>query len=139
MPPLPEYRPKQLSLGPLEAEILNITWELGSATVKDVHDRILADPNRELAYTSVTTVLRRLTDKGWLACDKCGRAFYWRPLLTKQQANVIKAHEQLQRFLAVGNPDVIAAFADSLDDAASDQIQAIAQRISAARKAREEK
>jgi len=64
MTPLPNYRPKQLSLGPLEAEILNLIWELGSATV-DVHERILADPNRE-AYTSVTTVLRRLTEKvGW--------------------------------------------------------------------------
>ncbi len=137
MAPLPDYSPKQLSLGPLEAEILNITWDLGSATVKDVHDRILADPNRELAYTSVTTVLRRLTDKGWLTCDKKGRAFYWRLLVTKQQAQVIKAHEQLQRFLAVGNPDVIAAFADSLDEAASEQIQAIAERIQAAREARE--
>lgn len=139
MAPLPDYRPKQLSVGPLEAEILNIIWQLGSATVKDVHDRILADPNRELAYTSVTTVLRRLTEKGWLACDKKGRAFYWRPLLTKQQAEVIKAHEQLQRFLAVGNPDVIAAFADSLDQASSDKIQAIAKRIQAARQATEEK
>ena len=138
MAPLPEYRPKQLSLGPLEAEILNIVWELGSVTVKDVHDRILADPNRELAYTSVTTVLRRLTDKGWLACDKHGRAYYWQALLTKQQAQMIKAHEQLQQFLAVGNPDVIAAFADSLDESASEKIQAIAKRIQAAREAREE-
>lgn len=138
MAPLPEYRPKQLSVGPLEAEILNIVWELGSVTVKDVHDRILTDPNRELAYTSVTTVLRRLTEKGWLACDKKGRAFYWRTMLTKQQADVIRAHEQLQRFLAVGNPDVIAAFADSLDESDSDQIQAIANRIQAARQAREE-
>jgi predicted transcriptional regulator len=139
MAPLPDYRPKQLSVGPLEAEILNIVWELGSATVKDIHERILADPNRELAYTSVTTVLRRLTEKGWLACNKQERAFYWRPLVTKQQADVIKAHEQLQRFLAVGNPDVVAAFADSLDDAASEQIQAIAKRIQAARQGREEK
>lgn len=138
MPPLPDYRPKQLSLGPLEAEILNIVWDLNTATVKDVHDRILLDPNRELAYTSVTTVLRRLTDKGWLTCDKQGKAFYWRPLLTKQQAEVIQAHEQLQRFLAVGNPDVIAAFADSLDEASSNQIEAIAQRIQAARQARGE-
>ena len=139
MAPLPDYRPKQMSLGPLEAEILSIIWELSSVTVKDVHDRILADPNRELAYTSVTTVLRRLTEKGWLACDKHSRAFYWRPLLTKQQADIIKAHDQLQRFLAVGNPDVIAAFADSLDQSASDQIEAIAKRIQAAREARGEK
>jgi len=138
MTPLPDYRPKQLSLGPLEAEILNIVWELGSATVKDIHDRILSDPNRELAYTSVTTVLRRLTEKGWLACDKQERAFYWRPLVTKQQAQVIQAHEHLHRFLAVGNPDVVAAFADSLDCASLEQIQAIAHRIQAARQAREE-
>ena len=58
---------------------------------------------------------------------------------TKKQAEVIKAHDQLQRFLAVGNPDVIAAFADSLDQAASDQIEAIAKRIQAAREARGEK
>jgi len=138
MAPLPNYRPKQLSLGPLEAEILNIIWELGSVTVKDVHERILANPDRELAYTSVTTVLRRLTEKGWLACDKRGRTFSWRPLVSRQQAQVIKAHDQLHRFLAVGNPDVIAAFADSLDSASLDQLDAIAQRIQAARRAREE-
>ena len=139
MTPLPDYRPKQLSLGPLEAEILNLIWELGTATVKDIHDRILADPDRELAYTSVTTVLRRLTEKGWLACDKQGRAFHWRALVTQQQAQAIEAHEKLHRFLAVGNPDVVAAFADSLDAASLEQLNAIAQRIQAARQAREEK
>lgn len=137
MTSLPNYRPKQLSLGPLEAEILQIIWELGSATVKDVHDRILADPNRELAYTSVTTVLRRLTEKGWLTCDRRERAFYWRPMVTKQQAQALKAHEQLHQFLAVGNPDIVAAFADSLDSASVEQLKAIAQRIDAARRVRE--
>nr|WP_322744467.1 MULTISPECIES: hypothetical protein [unclassified Coleofasciculus] len=44
----------------------------------------------------------------------------------------------MQRFLAVGNPDVIAAFADSLDQASLEQIEAIAQRLKAIRKAREE-
>jgi predicted transcriptional regulator len=139
MAPLPDYQPKQMALGPLEAEILNIVWEIGSATVKDVHNRILSDPDRELAYTSVTTVLRRLTEKGWLACDQKQRAFYWRPLLTRQQAEIIRAHEQLKRFLAVGHPDVVAAFADSLDEAEEDQIAAIAKKIQAARRQRGEK
>lgn len=138
MAPLPNYRPKQLSMGPLEAEILNIVWELGSVTVKDVHERILTDPDRELAYTSVTTVLRRLTEKGWLACDKKERTFSWQPMVTRSEAQVLKAHEQLHRFLAIGNPDVVAAFADSLDSASLEQLEAIAQRIQAARRAREE-
>ncbi|NER50133.1 MAG: CopY family transcriptional regulator [Symploca sp. SIO1B1] len=139
MSPLPKYRPKQLSLGPLETEILQIVWQLGSATVKDVHQRILADPNRELAYTSVTTVLRRLTQKGWLSCDQQERAFTWKPLVSSQEAKVIQAHEQLNRFLAVGNPDIVAAFADSLDNASLEQIEAIALRLQAVRQARQEK
>lgn len=138
MAPLPNYRPKHLSLGPLETEILSILWELGSATVKAVHDRILADPNRELAYTSVTTVLRRLTQKGWLACDKGERAFHWRPLISRQEAQALEAHERLQQFLAVGNPDVVLAFADELDQASLEQLDAIAQRLQAIRRAREE-
>jgi predicted transcriptional regulator len=139
MMPLPNYRPKQLSLGPLEAEILNIIWELGSATVKEVHERILADPNRELAYTSVTTVLRRLTKKGWLACDQNERAFCWRPLVSRSEAQVLKAYDQLHQFLAVSNPDVIASFADSLDSGSLEQIEAISQRLESVRRRREGK
>jgi predicted transcriptional regulator len=138
MSPLPDPRPKQLSLGPLEAEILDILWALGSATVKDIHDRILADPDRELAYASVTTVLRRLTEKGWLACDKQDRAFRWRPLVSREAAKIFQAHDQLQRFLAVGNADVVAAFADDLDRASVEKLEAIAQRLKAVRQAREE-
>jgi len=148
MAPLPKHKPKQLSLGPLETEILQIIWELGTVTVKDVHERILADPMRELAYTSVTTVLRRLTKKGWLSCEKQARAFTWKPLVSCQEAQVLQAHNQLNRFLAVSNPDVVAAFADSLDTASLEQIEAIAkrcceaqiaQRLQAARQAREKK
>lgn len=138
MAPLPKHQPKQLSLGPLETEILQIIWELGTVTVKDVHERILADPLRELAYSSVTTVLRRLTQKGWLSCEKQERAFTWQPLVSRQEAQVIQSHNQLNRFLAVSNPDVVAAFADSLDTASLEQIEAIAQRLQAARQAREE-
>jgi predicted transcriptional regulator len=136
---LPKYRPKQLSLGPLETEILKIIWELGTVTVKDVHDRILSDPDRELAYASVTTVLNRLTQKGWLQCDRQERSFVWQPLVSEAQAQAIQAYEQLQQFLAVGNPDVVAAFADSLDRSSIEQIEAISQRLQAIRKAKEER
>jgi predicted transcriptional regulator len=137
MAPLPNYRPRQLSLGPLETEILEIVWELGITTVKDVHERILSDPNRELAYTSVTTVLRRLTDKGWLTCNKQERAFYWQALLTREQAQAILAYDRLNRFLAISNADIVASFADSLDTASLDQIDAIASRLDAIRRQRE--
>lgn len=137
MASLPNYRPKQLSLGPLETEILHIVWDLKTATVKDVHERILSDPERELAYTSVTTVLQRLAQKGWLTCDKQGKTHTWTPLISKSEAQALRAYEQLHQFLAVGNPDMVAAFADQLDQASIEKIEAIAQRLRTLRQARE--
>jgi len=138
MTPLPNERPKKLSLGPLEKEILEIVWELGCASVKAIHERILSDPDRELAYTSVTTVLQRLTKKGWLKCHKQGRVFYWQAKLSKQQAQALTAYEQLNQFLAVSNPDLVASFADNLDRTSLEQLDAIAQRLKTIRQQREE-
>ena len=135
---LPQHKPKKLSLGPLETEILEIVWKLETVTVKNVHEYILKDPNRELAYTSVTTVLRRLTQKGWLKCSKKGRAFSWQALVSREQAQAIQSYERLNGFLAISNPDVVASFADSLDTASLEQIEEIAARLNTIRRQREE-
>jgi predicted transcriptional regulator len=137
MSQLPHHRPKHLSLGPLEREILEIIWSIGPVTVRDVHQQILADPDRELAYTSVTTVLKRLTQKGWLGCDRQDKTFIWRALVNREQALALFAYEQLQQFLAVGNPDIVAAFADQLDQTSVDQLDAIAQKLRQARQQRQ--
>lgn len=139
MSPLPNYRPQQLSLGPLETEILNILWEQEPATVKEIHDRILSDLDRELTQASVTTVLNRLEKKGWVACNKQEKAFQWRPLISQEEARVLQSHAQFNQFLAVSSPDVVAAFADSLDTTSLKKIEEIAQRIRAVRQARKEK
>ncbi len=136
---LPKYRPKKLSLGPLEREILEIVWKLGTVTVKDVHESILTDPDRELAYTSVTTVLRRLTKKGWLKCSKTGKAFSWQALISSEQARAIESYERLNSFLAVSNPDVVASFVDSLDNTSLEQMDKIAARLQKIRRQRQEK
>ncbi len=138
MTSLPDYRPQKLSVGPLEQEILNIIWELDGATTKQIHQHILTDPDRELSYPTVTTVLQRLTKKGWLACDKSDRAFIWQALISQGEAQLLQAHERLNQFLAVSNPDMVAAFADDLDRASLDHLEAIAQRIQAIRQARQE-
>jgi predicted transcriptional regulator len=138
MTPLPKYRPKQLSLGPLESELLNIIWDSTRISATDIHDRILADPDRELAYGSVMTVLRRLEQKGWIACDKEGRTFYWRTLISREEAQALTAYHQLNRFLEVGDADIVAAFANDLDRASMDKLEAIATRLKTIRQSREQ-
>lgn len=133
----PPYRPQTLSLGPLEAEIVDILWKLGPTSATAVHQHILEDIDRELTYSSVSTVLKRLLKKGWVSCDRKHRIHIWQPLISRQQADILRAHDQLHRFLAVGSPEVVAAFADTLDDESLAQIDAIAQKIQAARQLRE--
>ena len=138
MTPLPKYRPKQLSLGPLESELLNIIWDSTRISATDIHDRILADPDRELAYGSVMSVLRRLEQKGWIACDKEGRNLYWQTLISREEAQALTAYNQLNRFLEVGDVDIVAAFANDLDRASMDKLEAIAARLKNIRQSREQ-
>jgi predicted transcriptional regulator len=51
-------------LGPLESEIMDVVWDAGEVTVRDVHRAL--NEVRPIAYTTVMTTLGRLTDKGLL-------------------------------------------------------------------------
>ena len=137
MSPLPQYRPHKLSLGSLETEILEILWDFEKATVKQIHDCILSDLERELAYASVTTVLNRLTKKGWLKCCKQNKAFSWEPLVSREQTNTLRACEQLQQFLAISSPNMVASLVDSLDTTSLERLELIAANLQAIRHQRE--
>jgi len=70
--------------GPLtevELEIMHVVWELGDATVKQVHDVLSA--RRPVAYTTVMTMLGLLARKGHLKREESGKAFVYRPAHTK--------------------------------------------------------
>lgn len=70
--------------GPLtevELEIMHVVWELGDATVKQVHDVLSA--RRTVAYTTVMTMLGLLARKGHLKREESGKAFVYRPAHTK--------------------------------------------------------
>lgn len=64
-------------LGETEMEVLHHVWELGEATVKDVKKRIMTD--REVAYTTVMTVMKNLADKGYLKYRKDGVTYVYSP------------------------------------------------------------
>ena len=53
-------RPKTENLTPLELEIMHVLWETGPANVQTVQQKL----KRELAYTTVQTMLNILERKG---------------------------------------------------------------------------
>lgn len=69
-------------LGELEREVMNELWSAPSPMlVRDVHAALSRD--RDLAYTTVMTVLERLARKRMVERDLDGRAYRYRPAQTK--------------------------------------------------------
>lgn len=84
-----------------ELQIMKVVWEMGAASVKNVYNVI--SKRKNTAYTTVLTVMGILESKGVLTHTKSGRAFIYRPLLTKEQATRNQIHDVLDRFFD-GNP-----------------------------------
>ena len=61
--------------------IMNLMWELGRGSVRDVHDRI--PPGSDWAYTTVKTMLNRLADKGAVRVEKRGNVSVFSPLIAQ--------------------------------------------------------
>lgn len=70
-------------LGPLEAEIMDVVWDSGEVTVRDVHQNLSA--NRTIAYTTVMTTLGRLADKGLLRRIEDQPAHHYTAVVSRDQ------------------------------------------------------
>ena len=68
-------------LTPLELEIMNILWETGAANVHAVQEQL----ERELAYTTVQTMLNILHRKGKVKRVLKDRAYMYKPAVTRPQ------------------------------------------------------
>jgi len=66
-----------------ELEIMHVVWELDGATVREVHERL--NQRRNLAYTTVMTMMNILDEKGHLTRHKQGRAYRYEPVRPKSQ------------------------------------------------------
>lgn len=81
---------------PLELECLKALWTLGQGNVKDVRGALTA--NRNLAYTTVMTVLDRLARKGGVARRKVGRSFLYVPVLSRESLRRLAVRDLVDRF-----------------------------------------
>lgn len=66
-----------------ELELIHILWRLKEGTVTEVIENL--PKNRDLAYTSVSTILRILEQKKILKTRKEGRGHVYIPMISKQE------------------------------------------------------
>jgi len=74
---------------------MNVLWETGPANVQTVQARI---HGRELAYTTVQTMLNVLHRKGKVKRQLKHRAYIYRPVFSRQKAVTQAIGEMLDRF-----------------------------------------
>ena len=80
-------RPAKPTLTGQELEIMKVVWKLESATVRQVYETMLK--RRQIAYTTVMTMMNILEQKGYLVKDQADRAYVYRPL--QPQSQVIRS------------------------------------------------
>jgi len=73
---------KRPALSKGELEVANIVWELGEATVRQVHESLPQD--RDIDFVTVQTYLRRLEAKGYLRTTMQGRSKVYRQKVKPQ-------------------------------------------------------
>jgi predicted transcriptional regulator len=76
-------RQKSGRLTDLELEVMHVVWELERGTVRQVYEVILE--RRQIAYTTVMTMMNILEEKGYLTRSKAGRAYIYAPVRPKNE------------------------------------------------------
>jgi len=94
-------KPTEKLLTEVELELMTILWRLGEGSVADVIEHLPKD--RDLAYTSVSTILRILEQKEILKTRKEGRGHTYIPTLKKSDYEV-KAVTQVVDKVFDGTP-----------------------------------
>lgn len=113
-------------LGELEKSVMEYLWSTDEwCTVRDVFSSLVG--KREIAYTTVMTVLQRLARKGLVDEQKDGRAYLYRPAASRsdltaelmrdalEQAPDSERRSALVRFVDSASDDEVAALREALE------------------------
>ena len=86
-------RRKSEQMTPLELEIMQVLWETGPATVQTVQREL----KRELAYTTVQTMLTVLHRKGRVKRTLKDKAYVYRPAVSSKKFTAHAVRDLIDR------------------------------------------
>ena len=116
----------RISFTDRELDVMAVLWDLGSATVAEVRERI---PD-ELAYTTVLTVLRTLEEKGHVGHRGEGKAHRYFPLVERRVAGR-SALARLIDTVFNGSPELLLTQLVTERDLSEEQLKRIRKLMDA--------
>ena len=109
-----------------ELDVMAVVWELGSATVGEVVDRLPDD----LHYSTVLTVFRTLEAKGHVRHVRDGKAFRYHPVTRPEDAGD-RALRRLVDTVFRGSREMLVARLVSDEGIAPEELRRMRRRLTA--------
>lgn len=97
------------SISRKEEEVLRVLCQLEKAFVKDVL-AAMPGPNKP-AYNTISTVIRRLEDKGYVGHEDFGSTYRYYPLISLEQLKSRNLSSLVNNYFNSSYKDVVAHFA----------------------------
>jgi len=128
---VPDFKPhkdgfKQV-LGDLEADIMEYLWEHGTSTVRAVHDHLHKE--RQLAYTTVMTVMSRLAEKEMLMREQVGNAYAYRPAVSRDDFAQQVVAEVLDALMGNFGDQTVSHFARKIGQVEEERLSELEKAI----------
>lgn len=96
-------REQAVRLTKFELEIMQVLWDMGSGSVREVQERL--PEKRRPAYTTVQTIVRRLEEKGAVRrVKKIGNALIFEPVVSRRSTHHRLITELLELFGGSARP-----------------------------------
>jgi predicted transcriptional regulator len=80
----------------LETEVMDVVWERGEASVRDVMQALNAGAPKKRACTTYMTIMARLDAKGMLERRRDGKTDFYTPTYTREQYADMRARAELE-------------------------------------------
>ena len=80
----------------LELKVMNVLWDRGDATAREVLDALA--PERTFAYTTLSTILTILGRKGFVFYRKEGKTYRYIPDITREEMTNRAVDELTRKF-----------------------------------------
>ena len=119
-------------LGVLEKDIMEVLWNRGESSVKEILDAFSSD--RDISYSTVITVTNRMAKKGLLKKRKVGKAFFYRPVYNREQFFDVVSKKMIEGVSDFSFQSAMVHFVDYMAQVDPDKIEYFSKLIESKRK-----
>jgi BlaI family transcriptional regulator, penicillinase repressor len=92
-------------LGDLQLKIMKVLWQHGESTVSTVFEAVRAE--RDLAYTTIATMLRKMEGRGLITHRTEGRTFVYRAAIDSKAVTSNMSEHLLDRLFEGSLADMV--------------------------------